>query len=379
MAEYTLAPLVNPLFVLTPDDTDSTIVTYEASHRIFMWQRIDAGTWTLINLIEHASTSEQAELLERKGKIETPGLKAGQFVDFGMLPGGLDPNDDDFNQGRFFAFARIEVLFAAFPEVDFVDNVPDTGDTVGGTFYRKRMATSLATRFRLEISRDEPIAAPNGYMTLSNVIFRKNSDSAQLHDVEAVPLTPGTSYTAVIRLVDKKGFWQFFTVPFKTKRRKVTVQFKNFKVHNDSDDGAWGAGDDVEIWFRVYNGQNRVNEFKWGPTDITDEGSQSLVGLNFSDAVVGPDDLEGEDQGVGLGLYAREHDSFFWIPSTDEAEYREYYPDRTILRIKFPVGLGDEIVNPDTTATNLKISARPMNDDGSLHITTNVRYLVSYE
>ncbi len=146
-----------------------------------------------------------------------------------------------------------------------------------------------------------------------------------LHDVEITPLVPGTAHVALTLLIAETGAWQMIVDDFKTKRRKVTVQFKKFKVLNDGDEDPWGEGDEAEIWFRAYNGSEKVNEFKWGPGQISDVGAASEVFVNFSDVVIGPDDLNGVDPGVGLGVYALERDYFFWIPSTDEAEYQRSY------------------------------------------------------
>jgi hypothetical protein len=121
------------------------------------------------------------------------------------------------------------------------------------------MATTIKTRFRMQVGREAPIADANGYYTMKDPVDRRFSPLGKDHDVEAVPLIPGTPYFALIRLSDDKGVWQFIKHDFATLKRKITIQWKKFKVWDDGDFDLLGVkdkGDDAEIAFSVYQIKN---------------------------------------------------------------------------------------------------------------------------
>jgi hypothetical protein len=371
MAGFQLTAPLNFLFATTATQIVSTTVKYEAPEPISLWRRVSAGTWKKENLIDLATSAQEAAELERRGKRTTPGLTAGQFVEYGVLTEDIDPNGKGFSMGRFRAHLLIDVLLTP---TTLVAANPDDGLYPGGTYVRKQVHTSVKTRLRLTVGREPAMTLPNGFPWLPNALTEEISGTAQLHAVEAGPLVAGTPHFALTLLIAESGEWQAIKEDFKTKRRKVTVQFKKFKVVNDGDEDPWGEGDEVKISFRVYSGETMVNEFTWGPGQIS---TASEVGLNIPDAVVGPDDFNGVDPGVSLGIYAVERDYFVWIPSTDEAEYN--VAGRRRKPFYFPAGSGSENVNPPTTATNFDITATPMNGDGELSLTANVRHVVAYE
>jgi hypothetical protein len=372
MTGFQLTASPNPLFATTATQSLSTTVKYEAPQPISLWRRVNAGTWTQENLIDTATSAQEAAELEKRGKRTTPGLTAGKFVEYGVLTENIDPNGPGFSMGRFQAHLLIDVLLTP---TTLVAANPDDGLVPGGTYVRKQVHTSVKTRLRFTVGREPAMTLPNGFPFLPNALTEAISGTAQLlHAVEAGPLVAGTPHFALTLLIAESGEWQAIKENFKTKRRKVTVQFKKFKVLNDGDEDPWGEGDEVKISFRVYNGEDMVNEFTWGPGQIS---TGSEVGLNLPDAVVGPDDFNGLDPGVSLGIYAVERDYFFWIPSTDEAEFN--VSGRKRKPFFFPVGSGSENVNPQTTETNFDITATPMNGDGELSLRANVRHVVAYE
>ena len=119
-----------------------------------------------------------------------------------------------------------------------------------------------------------------------------------------------------------------------------------------------------------------------GAGNINDAGAARFVKVNFPDLVVGPEDLNGIDPPVSIGVYALERDYFLWFTSTDEAEYdEEYQPGRPLhtKRLPFPTGRANENVNPPEITTNFDIWTSPVDDDGELRIKANVRYVVAYE
>jgi len=386
---YVLAAGANPLFVSNATSVQSTSVKYGADHPIFLWRRIDAGTWTKEVLVAGVQSAAEAAELEKHGERTTPDLKAGQFVEYGMLAEQvLDPNASGFTIGRFLAYVLIDVLLG---RSTLVAAMPDTGLFPGGTFVRKRVATTGKTRLRMEVGRESPFTLSNGFPILPNPIAGKNSALSEIHDVDVGPLIPGTSYVALTLLIAETGAWQAVVEDFKTKQRKVTIQFKKFKVLNDGDEDPWGQGDEVEIWFRAYKGSEKVEEFKWGPGQISDVGTASEVFVNFSEVIVGPDEFNGIDPGVGLGLYALERDYFFWIPSTDEAEFSRTFRNgqgphdvndalgvSTVKPFVFPTGRGKEIVSPPQSEINFEVTASRKDGDGHLQLSAKVRHLVEY-
>jgi hypothetical protein len=71
-----------------------------------------------------------------------------------------------------------------------------------------------------------------------------------------------------------------------------------------------------------------------------------------------------------------------WIRA-GQAQYDDprsrLYDWRFVNYLQFPVGSGRQTVSPGIMKTNFVITAMRMYDDGSLWITANVRYVVTYE
>ena len=379
MGEVLLTAGKNPLFVADATGTASTSVKYDSMYPIHLWRRLDGGAWTEENLVGSARSAAEAADLEKRGKRTTPTMGPGQFVEYGALFEGVDPNTKGFRDSAFRGYLMIDVLLNP---TTLATPGPDTGLFPGGTFVRQRLATTEPARLRFQIGRQPPVADSNGFLRLPDVKAEKFSTFGQLHDVEVAPLVPGTGYQALTLLVTPRGDWQAIGAVFRTKRRKVTIQFKNFVVHNDSDEDPHGVGDEAEVSVGVFVGKNLIRHFHWGPGDFSDVAGANKVPVSYSDEVVGPDAFEGEDPGVGISLYALERDYFFWIPSTDEAAYAGQRPTTLYVPKKplpFPTGSSREVVNPATTDTNFDITATRLDSDGHLWLTANLRYLVSYE
>jgi len=225
---------------------------------------------------------------------------------------------------------------------------------------------------------------PTHPLVVANPVAEVTSTSKLTHDVEAAPLVSGTRYFAVTLLIGESGKWQSTSEPFFTKRRTVTIQFKDFEVVNDGDEDPWGDGDDAEVTLKVWKGMDEVGgDLKWGPGNISDVGGARFVKLNFPDVVVGPEFLNGIDPPIGIGLDALERDYFMWVlASTDEAEYQQTYHQGLPLHTKhlgFPWGSDNERVDPPQVMTNFDVWASPIGGDGELRIKANVRFAVEYE
>ena len=82
-----------PLFVSNQNERRKTTVKYDSPEQIFMWRRLNGTSWTPENLVESATSPQEAERLLRRGTRTTPNLKAGQYVEYGLLAEqSLDPN-----------------------------------------------------------------------------------------------------------------------------------------------------------------------------------------------------------------------------------------------------------------------------------------------
>lgn len=385
MAVFHLKAATTALSVSDASEQAVTNVEYRAPHQIFIWRRVNNDPWTREDLIEGARSSAQAAVLERQGTRETPPLRAGEFVSYGMIAeASADPNRPNFNQSKFDAFVLVDVLLAESALIDAT--VPDTGLLPGGTFVRNRVATTQKTRLRMWVNPRSPSEDPHSLFEafLGTPPATKYSPLGTVHDVTAEPLIAGTRYTAHTLVVTESGAWQHIRQEFETKRRKVAIKWLKFEVTNDSDEGAWGAGDDVAIRLRVFSGDDMIKELNWGPGDLSDEDDEDLVLIELPETTVGPDSFNGKDPGLGFSLYGREEDGLVLIPligvipMVDEAQFQQ--AGNQVKRFDFPVGRSKEAVTPPTTEANFEITAVPVADDDSeLRLTAKLRVAVSYE
>jgi hypothetical protein len=85
----------------------------------------------------------------------TPTMGPGQFVEYGALFEGVDPNTKGFPDSAFRAYLMIDVLLNP---MTLATPGPDTGLFPGGTFVRQRLATTEPARLRSrsEDSRRSP-------------------------------------------------------------------------------------------------------------------------------------------------------------------------------------------------------------------------------
>ena len=390
MAEFLLEAETNPILLQNAQGTGSTKVHYASPFPIFLWKRVNGGPvnapgwfretlWDDLNPDDPGFISQAEESL-RNGTRTSNSLRAGGFVEYGMLlEAQTDPNTPGFKQSMFVAYLIIDYLIGSSV---LVDPLADNKLVPGGTFVQKVVHTTGKTRFRMQVTLEEPDDSdPTHPLVVPNPVAEVTSTSKLVHDVDAAPLVPGTRYFAVTLLIGESGAWQSTSEPFITKQRTVTIQFTDFEVVNDGDEDPWGKGDDAEVTLRVFKGQDQVGgDLKWGPGGISDVGGARTVFVNFPDVVVGPEALNGKDTPIGIGLYALERDYFMWaLASTDEAEYQETFPKGLPLHTKllrFPFGRGIERVPPP--GANFDIWASPIGGDGELRIKANVRFGVEY-
>lgn len=409
---YDLKAEVSPIFLSGASATGATKVKYKADHPITLWRRLNGAPWqpeNLLDVLPPGASTEAIRDVQMGGKRKTPDLNPGDWVEYGMLAEySLDPNKPGFSFKNFLAYIVIDALLG---QSRLSVDGPDSGLFPGGTFVRKRVATIKPTRVRMQVGLNAPqpvtytgTPVSNGFLTMPDATaehFDADLNSLlMLHDFEVAPLVSGTRYFALTLLIGRGGDWEIKEEPFRTKQRKVTLQFKKFSVFNDGDESPWGDGDRVQIWFSVFRGDRMFAEQYWGPSpdqlasivwyghDISDEPGRNVVNLNFEDVVIGPEELNGNDPGLGISVFAREHDTF----STDEAEPRaDYAPDpsvygqlegKIIKRVPLPTGSAKERISPAPGVPNTEVSAWPKwydnSYDGDLAITAHVRYVVEY-
>ena len=144
MGEVLLTAGTNPLFVANATGTASTSVKYDSMYPIHLWRRLDGGAWTEENLVGSARSAAEAADLEKRGKRTTPTMGPGQFVEYGALFEGVDPNTKGFRDSAFRGYLMIDVLLNP---TTLATPGPDTGLFPGGTFVRQRLATTEPARY----------------------------------------------------------------------------------------------------------------------------------------------------------------------------------------------------------------------------------------
>jgi hypothetical protein len=374
---------INPL---SSSPTASTTVDYEIDFgRGNIWRRYVNQPWTKENLVAGAQSAQQAAELERQGTRTTPQLKPGEVMQYGLLVDtSLDPNVAGLSSDRFAQLVTIYALLQVPGPSNWIDPRPTMNDT-GGTFHFRRVGTTIPTYLVMKVGRAAPQAGQFGLFDIASPVHTRTSLFGTLHEVEAVPLVPGTHYHVVVRLSDTQGNWSVIRDEFDTLQRRVTVAFEKVTVHDDSDFDLLGRDDEGEakFWFKVFEGNTMVREFSWGEVTISDKSykpamKEIWLPNTFSHTIV-PKPFDGNDPGVGVGLEGKEYDAFqflfTWFTTTDDSEYWESgRPHDKSRKLVFPTGKGKENVSN----AGLSVTAGPIKGDGSLHFTAQGTYSVSY-
>jgi hypothetical protein len=227
MADYSLKAVTNPLFLTDAVSTATTDVNYSALYPIFLWKRANGIQWVREDLNDPMpATIEEAKDRLRKGTRTSNSLRAGGFVEYGMLlEPYVDPNASWFEPKSFVAYLIIDYLLGPS---NLVAPGPDDGLFPGGTFVRKMVTTADKTRLRMQVGREPPLTNAKGLFLVPSPVAEVTSASSQVHDIEAAPLVSGTRHFAVTLLIGERGEWQSISESFITRRRKVTIQFKEF-------------------------------------------------------------------------------------------------------------------------------------------------------
>src|SRR4029078_8924080 len=162
MADYSLKAVTNPLFLTDAVSTATTDVNYSALYPIFLWKRANGIQWVREDLNDPMpATIEEAKDRLRKGTRTSNSLRAGGFVEYGMLlEPYVDPNASWFEPKSFVAYLIIDYLLGSST---LVAAGPDDGLFPGGTFVQKVVSTVRPTRLRMQIGRAQPITTTTGF------------------------------------------------------------------------------------------------------------------------------------------------------------------------------------------------------------------------
>jgi hypothetical protein len=250
MAEFLLEAETNPILLQNAQGTASTKVHYGSPFPIFLWKRVNGGPvngpgWFRENLLDDLDQNDpnfirKAEERLRNGTRTSNSLGPGGFVEYGMLlEAQTDPNKPGLKQSMFVAYLIIDYLIGSSV---LVDPLADNKLVAGGTFVQNVVHTTEKTRFRMQVTLEEPDDSdPTHPLVVPNPVAEVTSTSKLVHDVDAAPLVPGTRFFAVTLLIGESGKWQSTSQEFTTKQRTVTIQFTDA----DSDEVARAFRDDV--------------------------------------------------------------------------------------------------------------------------------------
>jgi hypothetical protein len=379
--------------ISTVGGIESTNLEYDGEGMdVQIWERFVGDAWKKVNLIDRtgAGTAEEAEEAERRGRFRTKDMRAGEVLQFGLLPSNLptlDPNSPGFRVEQFEAFVTIVAILAGTNETGWI---VDQGSSVGGTFYFRRIITgSLGstgpriTTMRLEIGQERPFRSPaTGIWHLPDPKQILVSPSTTDHRFEVLGLLPGHHYFATILLIDDKGRWSSFQEDFTTLRRKVTVSFKRLEIVDDGDDGD-NTGE-AEFKFLILRGRfagglgtstvKTVAEFPYDHGNISDKKNERYIDLGPKDFthVMGPEKVMSEDHDVVIWIRGNEDDThggswFFSLFESDE-------PAWGIKPLPLPTGLGlEQVIDRPFT-----VYAKPAAVNCTFAFTTTAMYSIEY-
>lgn len=306
-------------------------VTYAALNPMVLWQRLNLGVWTEVNLFATVGTVD-ADL---KGSFVTPPLRPGDLLEFrSYFYRSVDPNGRT-SERDLFTGAQVQALVSVPEEQPWIT---DQTTDVGGTFYRRIIATPpLFTAIHAEIGTGTPSRGTFGEMILPSVVATADSQLKQVHTVELLPLLAGQSYVCTVRINDAAGRWFTLVENLTTLLRTVTVDVASVFINNDGDGG--GAGE-AEFWITTYEGETEIDQIHFGD-DENDvyTGTAVLLGNQI---VRGPKVVTAADHDIGINAAGIEYDGFL---EADEHANTWGHPPHLRRQLDFPAGSGRETLS----------------------------------
>ncbi|MCQ4191297.1 hypothetical protein [Methylocystis suflitae] len=353
--------------------SDTTTIVYDFNDRpLVMFQRYigtsaDPGipqSWKKVDLVakSRARTAKQAQIAEQSGSFESDPIIAGQLLQYAVAEEFAPVALSDHGRGSQPAIITIAGLLRDSGNQDWIT---DQGSLVGGTFFLRKIATgSERTFLKLQVGLNKPEYEAYGVPFFDKPVATLANPFAAFHDVEAVPLAPGNSYFAVVRLSDAKGRWQVLPIEqFTTLQRKVSLEFPKLHVQNDGDPM---NSSQAEFNIAVKEDDSDVARFKYNNEDVDDTKPDKR---NFDlpaefHCVIGPKRVPPRGLPVTIEVWGTEFDGFL------ESDEKAWNADSNI---KFPVGFAREKVSDETQV----LGASPAPGD-NFAFTVTMKFSVEY-
>ncbi|MGJ0425789.1 hypothetical protein [Methylocystis sp.] len=311
-----------------------------------------------------ARTKEERAAAKLKGTFESEPIKPGQLLQYMV--------EDTRPRAFILQQKNPTITIAGLLKHTDQNWTTDEGDFVGGTFYFRKIATGKETTFmRLQVGQGAPQLNEFNIPVFREPVATVASPFARSHDLEAGPLVPNNQYSAIVLLSNTKGQWTVSTKDFKTKQRRMFLQFTHLHIDNDGDpfDSSNAA---FNIAVKFGNQTVTGGTFEWENDDINDEDSNKRDFVLPSDywVVIGPDRLDDEGLPVTVEVSGTEEDGswiFDWLEPDEHASNAAN--DRAI---EYPTGLFREHI-PHATRV---FKATP--DSGNFAFTITMEYSIEY-
>lgn len=327
-------------------------------HRPVLYERINNEPWKRIfplNLPRVISSPGDNPDFEG---VFTQSLKPGQVYEVVMYfdtqdvdPNVVDPKDAIREQKP---YASVMVV-ALLKDPEKTNLIVSHDQNVGGTWFRKVVMTTVPTFFMLYASKLPPFSDEQGDKRFLKPLAASFGGLNTHHDLQVEPLLPGNDLFYLMRVFDEDGNWQIVSDPFRTKQRKVTIDFKELHIINDGVPGNTTA--EFRIW--VMEGDIAVKDYFFGDvenfeiSDSPDKGDEDQEFIQLASIcptfILGPKDITEEIHNVGIltrGLIERNVGDNEWAANF----YFGNFPNPKsnvphFAKFRFPVGGGENVQN----------------------------------
>lgn len=260
------------------------------------------------------------------------------------------------------------------------DLLGDSGHDWGGTFFGAKLTTgSMVTYAVMQLGKEPPLAAPDGFNLLPNPTHTIRSEGVE-HEIlfprlntPDFPLVPGHRYFALAIVTDNRGRWQSYAADFTTKLRVLTIKLDNLTIINDSDDAS--AGDEGNFYIQIYEtgslATKLLREYHHYLERFVDEPAHNsnvypLDGtFEYHD---GPTVVSMENPKIGFTLRGIEVDG--WLETDDIAETSRFTGPQNL---RLPIGRQEHLTDAKAT-----IHAYERQPDDNFEFDLNLTYSVSY-
>lgn len=362
MSDTTLTATPDVLFINVGagQSTATSTIDYKSIYSIVMWQRLNLGIWSKVNLFKVVGTADA----DTAGSFTTDPLRPGDLLEFrAYIDDWADPNAAPNDRARF-EHAQAQALVSKPERQPWIT---DQTTDVGGTFYARLIATPpMITTVHAEIGLAPPVAGTFGELTFSGVVASADSVLKSVHAIELTPLLAGTLYFCTLRLSDQQGNWFYLEESALTLQRTVTVDFDSVFINNDGDGGGVG---EAEFWITTFEGDSQVDQIHFGD-DEYEILTGSAVPLNRQ-VVLGPTAVSAANHDVGINAAGIEYDGWF---ESDEHADTWGHPPNLRRQLDFPAGSGVE----QLTNHAFGVSAIPGSVGDDFTFTVQGHYSVAY-